>query len=95
MTRLGSRAEYHGPHVKAPEPDAEIVDWSPPTRRAQRVRVRAHTCCCRQPAFELCAAAGLWFVRRMTANGVAVESPWTSPRAAMELWEQILRGQAR
>lgn len=95
MAKSGFPQEmYHGPHVARPGPDAELVDWSSPAHRVDRVRVRAHTCCCRRPAFELCAAAGLWFVRRVTDDGAIAESPWTPSRDAMELWEQILRGQA-
>lgn len=54
----------HSHHVDAPCPDAERIDWRTPTRRTQHVRVRDHTCDCRNPPYELCTAAGLWFIRR-------------------------------
>jgi len=86
----------HSHHATAPCPDAERIDWGTPTRRTQHVRVRDHTCDCRRPTYELCTAAGLWFVRRSSANGTVVtsESPWLSARAAEHLWGQILYGQA-
>lgn len=89
-------ADYHGLHVAAPCAQVEPVDWEPSRPRADRVRVREHTCSCRRPVFELCAAGGLWFVRRLSDDTSAVmESAWLSVRAAEELWSRILRGQAR
>ncbi len=62
-----------------------------------RVRVRAYTCSCVSPYFELCTAGGLWFVRRFTKGNptVTTESPWQSARAAQDLWTRILTGQAQ
>ncbi|WP_157382790.1 hypothetical protein [Nonomuraea coxensis] len=62
-----------------------------------QVRVRAHTCSCTSPYFELCTAGGRWFVRRFTGGNptVTTESPWLSARTAQDLWTQILAGQAQ
>jgi hypothetical protein len=84
-------------HAAAPRSGAKSIEWEPSTSRVHRIRVRAHTCSCTFPYFELCTAGGLWFVRRFTAKSpaVAVESPWVSAHAAQNLWTQILTGQAR
>ncbi|MFG2078688.1 hypothetical protein [Nonomuraea maritima] len=82
-----------------PVPDAQAiqVQWKQPLQRAERLRVRAHTCGCTFPTFELCAAAGLAFVRvfRSEDDEDVWESAWLPMRAACKLWNQILNGQAR
>ncbi|MET8007645.1 hypothetical protein [Nonomuraea glycinis] len=97
MTCPRSGPGYRGLHVAAARIRAELVAWEPAIPRAHRVRVRAHTCVCRSPIFELCMAGGLWFVRRITGESPAVieESAWVSARACEGLWWRILRGQAR
>jgi len=89
--------ECVGLHVPPPRADAIQVEWTKSLPRAPRLRVRGHTCACTFPAFELCTAAGLWFVRRLPAKGTGdiMESAWTSARAAEELWLQIVTGRAR
>lgn len=84
-------------HAAVAQVQAESVEWEPSVPRAHRVRVRAHTCVCESPIFELCAAGGLWFIRRLTGEPPAVidESLWMSARAGEDLWLRILRGQAR
>ncbi|MGW7477083.1 hypothetical protein ACWGH8_00700 [Nonomuraea muscovyensis] len=87
--------DYHGPHADPPQPWAEPVEWERSLPRADRLRVRAHTCGCRRPFFELCTAGGLWFVRRMSGESPAdvVETRWMRERAAKDLWRRILSGQ--
>lgn len=97
MSRPPSRFDYHGPHAARPDEQAIQVQWMRPVCRADRLRIREHTCICTYPMYEFCTAAGLWFVRRHLIEGhVSIrESSWMSARAARELWIQILRGQAR
>ncbi|TMR94589.1 hypothetical protein EJK15_33000 [Nonomuraea basaltis] len=86
----------HGLHVAAP-PDAERVAWVQSAGRVPRVRVRDYTCMCRAPFFELCAAGGLSFVRRISDESdaaIIVESPWTLAPAAERLWLRISNGTA-
>lgn len=73
------------------------MEWSPILPRADRLRIRDHSCSCRYPMFELCTAGGLWFVRCHPAKDPAgiLESAWMSARAAQKLWEQILSGEAQ
>ncbi|MDP4505859.1 hypothetical protein [Nonomuraea turcica] len=96
MRRPPSHFDYHGLHVAAAQAQAVRVDWAPSQPRADRLRIREHTCACTYPMFELCTAAGLWFVRRITdeAPEAIVESAWMSARAARDLWMQIVTGQA-
>lgn len=84
-------------HAAPPLPEARAIDWGPSQSRVNRVRVRAHTCCCTSPYFELCTAGGLWFIRRYTKGDPTVpgESPWLLAAAAQELWTQLLTGQVR
>ncbi len=97
MSRPPLDPECLGLHVPTPRADAIRVDWAKSLPRADRLRVRGHTCACTYPAFELCTAAGLWFVRRLPAKGLGdiVESAWTSASATEELWLQIVTGRAR
>ncbi|GAA3152422.1 hypothetical protein GCM10010486_17740 [Nonomuraea roseoviolacea subsp. carminata] len=89
--------DYHGPHAAPREPWAESVEWERSVPRAERLRVREHTCWCQRPHFELCTAGGLWFVRRMLAGSPVdvVETSWMRECAAKDLWHRILSGQAR
>ena len=66
-------------------------------KRCPVVRVREHSCICAQPMYELCTAAGLCFVRRLSGKGhkTVMESPWVSAQAGRRLWLQIMQGQAR
>lgn len=97
MTCPRSRNDYRGLHVAAAHIQAELLDWEPPVARVDRVRVRAHTCVCQSPIFELCTTGGLWFVRRITAESPVVidESPQLSARDGENLWWRILHGKAR
>ncbi|MFI7125713.1 hypothetical protein ACIBQ1_08465 [Nonomuraea sp. NPDC050153] len=96
MSGPASHFDYHGLHVAARQAQAVRVDWTRSLPRADRLRIREHTCACTYPMFELCTAAGLWFIRRLTdeAPGVIMESAWVSARAARDLWLQIVTGQA-
>ncbi|GAA2204923.1 hypothetical protein GCM10009850_006140 [Nonomuraea monospora] len=88
--------DFHGPHVDPPRPDHVKLTWYALTRRAPRVRVVSHTCECRETTYELCAAAGLGFVRRTDRTvGTVRETAWTSPAAAGCLFEQIMQGEVR
>lgn len=74
------------------------MTWSASVPRAERVRVRAHTCECLATGYELCAAGGLFFVRRIERGRVTprvMESVWMAMREAEALWLQILKGLAR
>ncbi|MEO3792975.1 hypothetical protein ABGB14_22400 [Nonomuraea sp. B10E15] len=97
MSRPPSHFDYHGLHVAAPNANAVRVDWVVPQSRAVLLRVREHTCGCTYPMFELCAGAGLSFVRLIPSEDPdeVRESPWVRARLARELWVQILTGQAR
>jgi hypothetical protein len=89
---------HHGRHVGALQQRHERIDWRPERPRADRVRVKEHTCCCRATFYELCQAGGLMFVRRTHRLGDEVtvhESPWVRTRAAEELWFRLLMGTAR
>ncbi|GGP13006.1 hypothetical protein GCM10012278_63060 [Nonomuraea glycinis] len=92
-----SRGDYRGLHVAAAQAQTELVEWEPSLPRTDRVRVRAHTCVCQSPIYELCAAGGLGFVRRSTSGSLtgSDESAWLSVAAAEDLWWRILSGQAR
>ena len=83
--------------MAAAQARTELVEWEPSLPRTDRVRVRAHTCVCDSPIYELCAAGGLGFVRRSTGETVTStdESAWLPVRAAEDLWWRILSGQAR
>ena len=97
MSCLPPQFDYHGPHVAAPQAGVVRVEWMPVLPRADRLRVRGHTCACRYPMFERCTAGGLWFVRHYPFDEQAdiLESAWMSACAARTLWMQILTGQAR
>ncbi|QFY13170.1 hypothetical protein GBF35_47300 [Nonomuraea phyllanthi] len=73
------------------------MGWALSQSRATRLRIREHTCACTYPLFELCTAAGLWFVRRLTGEDPKAieESAWMPAPAARDLWMHILTGQAR
>ena len=88
---------HHGDHLSAQVTEVESVRWERSLPRADRVRVRAFTCACRSPVFELCTAGGLWFVRRFTDENptAPMESEWMSAKAGNDLWLRILSGQAR
>ncbi len=83
--------------MAAVQAHAEPVEWERSLPRTNRVRVRRHTCVCESPIYELCAAGGLGFVRRVTGESPVAtdESAWLSFRAAEDLWWRILRGKAR
>ncbi|MFI7453858.1 hypothetical protein ACIBQX_40650 [Nonomuraea sp. NPDC049714] len=83
--------------MAAAQAQTELVEWEPSLPRTDRVRVRAHTCVCASPIYELCAAGGLGFVRRSTGESPTItdESTWLSVRAAEDLWWRILGGHAR
>ncbi|GAA2847775.1 hypothetical protein [Nonomuraea rubra] len=97
MSAPPSHFEYHGDHPARPHDRALRVRWQKSEDRCAKVRVREHTCMCLRPAYELCTAGGLWFVRRFTGKDleIVVESAWMSARAARTLWMRIMTGQAR
>ncbi|GAA3523184.1 MULTISPECIES: hypothetical protein [Streptosporangium] len=91
-------APYHGTHLAAAQANCEPVDWQRPIPRADRIRVREHTCECRTVIYELCATSGLVFVRKhYRKNGTTTvwESPWRRAAEGLSLWDSILRGFAR
>lgn len=98
MSGLGQIAEtYHSIHVAPLQSQHELVAWRTEAPRADRVRVREHTCPCRRITYEFCLAGGLAFVRRTYRHdGVAIhESAWMRTREVEHLWLRILLGQAR
>ncbi|GGP18422.1 hypothetical protein GCM10012278_90540 [Nonomuraea glycinis] len=94
MTPPKRARDFHGTHAAGPRQPSQLVEWSPPAPRTDRIRVRDHTCSCRFPTYELCTAAGLSFVRRTTSDKTITESPWLPSREAQQLWQKILHGQA-
>ncbi|WP_431898674.1 hypothetical protein [Nonomuraea sp. bgisy101] len=76
----------------------EPIDWAIEVPRADRVRVKSYTCDCVPVFYELCQAAGLMFIRRLSRGGdvtVVHESPWMRCAEVEGLWERLLRGEAR
>ncbi|MGW4963171.1 hypothetical protein ACWEPL_38645 [Nonomuraea sp. NPDC004186] len=95
-------ADFHGPHFEPPQASCVEVHWYRPCRRVQRIRVISHSCECNELLYELCAGGGLSFVRRtdrakgpVRAKGIVRESEWMLTAAARNLYERILRGEAR
>ncbi|MBO3746550.1 hypothetical protein J5X84_10780 [Streptosporangiaceae bacterium NEAU-GS5] len=92
--------EFHGLHVAAPQPGFRRIRWLPAVPRSDRVRVVQHTCDCRDVVYELCAAGGLLFIRRMTyaADGTVRELIETDRFVAARttrLWAGLLAGTDR
>jgi hypothetical protein len=90
--------EYHGVHVADPREGCVGVDWSEPTPRTTRVRVREITCECSSVIYEVCQAAGLMFIRRTVRAGRSVvvhESEWSLTAEVERLWSLLLAGRAR
>ncbi|WP_113705657.1 hypothetical protein [Nonomuraea lactucae] len=89
---------FHGIHPIAACAGCGRVSWFESLPRAERVRVRAHTCECLATTYELCAAGGLFFVRR-TDRGYAtpevMESTWMTMRETEVLWLRLVNGLAR
>ena len=92
---------YHGIHAAPGFPDLpgfKRVEWFPPEPRTDRIRVRVHTCECAPIVYELCSAAGLFFIRRTdrtTSPTRIAESEWKILPRIEGLWLRILAGQAR
>jgi hypothetical protein len=57
----------------------------------ERVRVLKWTCDCLTPIYELCAAGGQYFIRRIDDHRV-VESTRLRCRDAEDLWTALLTG---
>lgn len=90
--------EFHGEHFAPLGSVHERIDWDVPTPRTDRVRVRRHTCCCRNVQYEFCEAGGLAFIRRLefSSGDVAIhETERLLTLKAAHLWELLLRGNAR
>ncbi|GAA3124621.1 hypothetical protein GCM10010466_14350 [Planomonospora alba] len=90
--------EHHGCHVGVLQERHERIDWRPERPRAERIRVKEHTCCCKATFYELCQAGGLAFVRRthrLDGRVIVHESPWVRVKEAEELWFRLLTGSAR
>ncbi|WP_203863579.1 hypothetical protein [Planobispora rosea] len=89
---------FHGIHAAPLTTTYERIRWVVPVPRTDRIRVRSHTCICREIQFELCEAGGLAFIRRLAplrGRDVVHETEWTVTTRAVRLWESLLRGQAR
>ncbi|MBG0819310.1 hypothetical protein HS048_00835 [Planomonospora sp. ID91781] len=86
---------YHSIHVAPPLASHEKLTWRAPLPRTDRVRIRQHTCMCRDQVYELCASGGLMFIRRTTkrAGRIIVHETerWLSKRAE-EVWLLLLTG---
>jgi hypothetical protein len=68
------------------------------TRRSDRVRVRRHTCDCKETIYELCHAGGLMFIRRTVrelGGPVAHETERLITVRMEDLWMRLILGQAR
>ncbi|GAA3138972.1 hypothetical protein GCM10010486_01130 [Nonomuraea roseoviolacea subsp. carminata] len=90
--------EFHGLHVAPSNEFCVRIQWHDATNRASRVRVRAHTCLCTSPSYELCQSGGLLFIRRTTrgpGRRAIHESPWQVRAEGMRLWELLVEGLAR
>ncbi|MDA0632519.1 hypothetical protein OUY22_03755 [Nonomuraea sp. MCN248] len=88
-------ADFHGPHVGPPWPGRTKLTWHEPFSRASRIRVISHTCECGKTMYELCAAAGLGFVRRTDrAKRTVHETAWMLTATAADAFGQILDGKA-
>lgn len=89
-------SDFHGPHAEPPQDGCTKISWYEPTRRVRRIRVVAHSCECPDLLFELCAAGGQGFMRRMDrAEGTTSETAWMLTAVARDLYGRILRGEAR
>ncbi|MFD8528609.1 hypothetical protein ACFV0L_14460 [Streptosporangium canum] len=88
---------YHGVHPAAPQADYEWLMWRDCAPRADRVRIREHTCECRTVVYELCQAGGLLFIRRTYRSDAVLmhESEWLRTADGERLWLRVLLGQAR
>ncbi|WP_440071138.1 hypothetical protein [Streptosporangium sp. OZ121] len=88
---------HHGHHAAPLQVGYEPIDWRPERPRADRLRIKEHTCDCLPTFYELCQAGGLMFVRRTerARKGVVVhESPWVVAKRTQELWLRLLMGAA-
>lgn len=95
MSAPGGIPDYHGPHIRPLLADPVKLAWYEPTQLAQHVRVTAHTCHCRATTYELCAAGGQGFIRRMDRERRTVhETARTLTAVARRTFEQILNGEA-
>jgi hypothetical protein len=93
-----SLCDYHGPHPAPQQEQHERLVWRSPSRRTHRIRVVRHSCECEATIFELCQAGGLAFIRkslRRTASTVVHETDWMPSKRASQLYERVLRGEAR
>ncbi|MBB5080446.1 hypothetical protein HNR40_005933 [Nonomuraea endophytica] len=85
------------PHPAPAQPGALKIDWDLAVPRADRVRVKDHTCCCRRVYYELCQGGGLRFIRRYTQERKQVivhESTWFPAAKTNEIWTHLLNGEA-
>jgi hypothetical protein len=76
----------------------ETINWLPPVRRSERVRVRRHTCECRATIYELCHSGGLMFIRRTTRSDQTSTIHETERLITVrmeDLWTRLIVGQAR
>jgi hypothetical protein len=86
---------FHGPHISPSAAEDLAVEWGESITRCTQIRVKAHTCECRETLYELCQAAGLRFIRRTVRNtrpAVVSETIWMSPTEADRLWARLLDG---
>lgn len=98
MVDVVGKERHHGHHLAPLQVTHESIDWRPEVPRADRVRVKGHTCDCRATFYELCHASGLMFVRRThRLRGVVTvhESPWELSGRVEALWLRLLIGSAR
>ncbi|GAA2215794.1 hypothetical protein GCM10009850_112620 [Nonomuraea monospora] len=90
--------DFHSEHPEPLKDGHTKITWSPSTNRAVSIRVRRHTCGCVPTSYELCAAAGLAFIRRIVRSSAGAhvsESPWLPRAEADKLWTALLEGWAR
>ncbi len=50
------------------------------------------TCGCQTPSYELCAAGGLYFIRRIAATSIHESTRWRY-REAEATWSALLKGE--
>lgn len=100
MTVTIDAGRLHSAHVAPLQKQHELIAWVPQRGRAERVRIKEHTCECRATFYELCYAGGLSFIRRTHRDQVSRvlavhESSWVLTRETADLWLRVLLGSAR
>lgn len=96
MTHLHATSGHagHGPHLPPAQPEHDAVEWLPPSYAMARARELLWTCQQCKPVYYLLIGGGRIQIRRVTAQGSAVNHPM-SYADGRDLWDRILMGHAR